>query len=114
MQLNETSAQRDLADIFSRADSDGNEVITFDELYELVSGQPIDPLVEPFAREIPVLKAYQEAQGQDPKGQEPQGLEPQGQEPQCREPQGQEPHGQKPPGQGSQGRQHRPVTYFQY
>ena len=54
--LNQTTAERDLYEIIRRADSDGNEVITFDELYELMLGQKIDPQLEPFAREWAVLK----------------------------------------------------------
>lgn len=55
--LNETAAERDLADIMRRADADGNEAITFDELYELMMGTPIDPVVAPLAREWVVLKS---------------------------------------------------------
>ena len=44
-----------------RADADGNQVITFDELYELLSGQPIDPLVAPLAAQWAVLKSPETA-----------------------------------------------------
>ena len=57
VQLNQSSAQLDLVDIMKRADADGNEIITFDELYELISGAPIDPLLAPLAKEWPVLKS---------------------------------------------------------
>ena len=62
VQLNKTAAERDLEEIFKRADADGNEVITFDELYELLSGEPIDPLVAPLAREWTILKTPRTAQ----------------------------------------------------
>ena len=61
VQLNTSSAERDLAEILRRADTDGNEVITFDELYELVSGAPLDPLLVPLAREVPVLRTARTA-----------------------------------------------------
>jgi hypothetical protein len=61
VQLNASSAERDLAEIFRQADVDGNEVITFDELFELLAGQKIDPTIEPLAREIPVLKTARTA-----------------------------------------------------
>lgn len=56
IQLNQSAAERDLEEIFRRADADGNEEITFDELYQLLTGQPIDPLIEPIAREWTILK----------------------------------------------------------
>ena len=59
--VNQTSAERDLYEVMRRADSDGNSMLTFDELYELMSGAPIDPLVAPVAREWVVLKTPQEA-----------------------------------------------------
>ena len=59
--LNQTAAERDLAEIFRKADADGNDVITFDELYELMLGQPIYPLARPYAREWAVLKSPESA-----------------------------------------------------
>jgi len=61
VQLNQSSAQLDLVDIMKRADADGNEIITFDELYELISGAPIDPLLAPLAKGWPVLKSERAA-----------------------------------------------------
>jgi len=61
VQLNQSSAALDLEEILQRADIDGNDMITFDELYELISGAPIDPLLAPIARSWPVLKSERAA-----------------------------------------------------
>jgi len=55
VKLNQSSAALDLEEILAWADADGNERITFDELYELISGGPIDPCLAPLAREVTVL-----------------------------------------------------------
>ena len=60
--LNQTAAERDLFEIMRRADADGNEVITFDELYELITGKPIYPLVAPFVRDWALLKTPRTAE----------------------------------------------------
>lgn len=62
VQLNQTAAERDLDDIMRRADVDGNQELTLDELYELLSGQPFEALdsqglLAPLAREVVVLKS---------------------------------------------------------
>ena len=66
VQLNKTAAERDLDDIMRRADMDGNQELTLDELYELLSGQPFESLdpqgvLAPLAREVVVLKSPQVA-----------------------------------------------------
>ena len=62
VQLDKTAASRDLDEIMRRADIDGNKELDFAELFELVSGQKIDPLVEPLAREMIVLKSPEKAE----------------------------------------------------
>ena len=62
--VNQTAAERDLSEIMRRADADGNEEITFDELYELMLGKPIDPLVQPLAAEWTILKSPRTASSQ--------------------------------------------------
>lgn len=57
VQLNKSSAETDLAEILQRADIDGNEMVTADELYELIAGQPIDPSLRPLAEQLTVLKS---------------------------------------------------------
>jgi hypothetical protein len=59
--LNETSAEADLSDLMRRADADGNEMITFDEMWELVTGMPLVPAVAEWAQNVPVLKSAQTA-----------------------------------------------------
>jgi hypothetical protein len=60
-ELNQTSAEKDLADIMTRADGDGNEMITADELWELIFKEPIIPAVAPLAQQWPVLKSVRSA-----------------------------------------------------
>ena len=62
VQLNKTAAERDLDEIMRRADVDGNRELDFAELFELLVGQKIDPLVEPLAREMIVLKSPEKAE----------------------------------------------------
>ena len=50
VQLNQSAAAKDLYDIFQKADADGNDIITLDELFELVAGKPMDPFFAPIAR----------------------------------------------------------------
>lgn len=61
VQLNQSSAAQDLGEIMSKADADGNGILTLDEVYELISGAPIDPLLAPLASSLPVLKSERSA-----------------------------------------------------
>jgi hypothetical protein len=61
VKLNQSSAALDLEEILAWADADGNERVTFDELYELISGGPIDPCLAPLAREVTVLTSTRAA-----------------------------------------------------